>query len=76
MTPKQFMAWRQAMGKARGKNTSTDPRVVPYLTDRETAELLGASYMTVRSWSTDREPPLYIALACAALAKGLEPWKP
>ena len=74
MTPKQFMAWRVAMGKARGKADNTDPRVVPYLSDRETAKILGASYMAVRAWSSERDAPTYIALACAALAAGLKPW--
>lgn len=73
MTPAEFNAWRDHMAVKLGKATP-DARFTATLSDRETAAMLGASYMTVRAWSKDREAPPYVALACAALSAGIEPW--
>lgn len=66
MTPEDFKAWMQQMR----------------LSERRAAEVLGVSPATVGDWVRGRSrtsgKPVTIdkrtALACAAIAKGLEPW--
>ncbi len=60
MTNLEFAAWRQQMG----------------WTVVRCAIELGATRPTIYAWERPVPPvriPLYIALACAALAKGVEP---
>ena len=58
MTPATFRAWRKRLGLNRG----------------QAAEALGCSRNTIPRWeSGETEIPLYIALACAAIAHGLPP---
>jgi hypothetical protein len=63
MNPTDFLAWRIHM------NRKERP-----LSERDTAEMLGASRTAIRGWST-KGAPRYIALACAALAYGLPEWR-
>jgi len=43
--------------------------------DYTAARELGAARNSIIAWRK-RGAPLYVALACAALAKGLLPWRP
>ncbi|WP_420961086.1 helix-turn-helix domain-containing protein [Brucella sp. IR073] len=59
MTPEDFKAWRERMGFNRV----------------QAAEALGVSRnMPQRYEDGHAEIPLYIALACAALVRGIAPW--
>ena len=59
MTPADLRAWRAAM----------------FLTQQQAAEALGVSLRTVKSWEAGfAAPPAFLALACAALAAGVDPW--
>lgn len=68
MTPADLRAWQAQMG----------------LTGREAARRLGVSQATYQDWTTGKSrttgkpvtPSRTVALACAALAAGLEPWAP
>lgn len=68
MTPSDLRAWQQAMG----------------ISGREAARRLGVSQATYQDWTTGKSrttgkpvtPSRTVALACAALAAGLEPWAP
>lgn len=64
MTGSDFLAWRILVN--RGKDRP--------LSERDTAELLGASRTAIRGWS-EKGAPRYIALACSAVAHGLPSWK-
>jgi transcriptional regulator with XRE-family HTH domain len=44
------------------------------VSDREAARQLGCSRNTLRKWLRQEPIPLYIGLACSALAFGLPPW--
>jgi hypothetical protein len=63
MTPDDFAAWRTLMGrKGRPINRS------------EAARLLGCSRNMPQRWEDGSTPiPLYIELACSALAVGIVP---
>jgi len=66
MNPDDFKAWRQAMG----------------LSQQKAAEVLGISKSSVELYEAGKrrddgrpvEIPKTVALACAAVAKGLAPW--
>lgn len=68
MQASDFKAWRKSMG----------------YTQKEAAAALGLGTSTVEQYDRgirkdDGQPvtiPLSVALACAALAAGLSPWKP
>lgn len=69
MTPADFKAWRKAMK----------------FTQAQAAEALGLGKSAIEQYDTGKrrstgetiaEVPRPIALACAALAHGLEEWKP
>lgn len=60
MPPEDFNAWIEAMG----------------LSEYEAADRLGCSRSSVKIWRRQKAAPLYIALACAALARKLSPWQP
>jgi transcriptional regulator with XRE-family HTH domain len=46
------------------------------ISDREAARQLGCSPNGLRRWLRGTTPvPLYVALACAAIAYGLPPWR-
>ena len=62
MTADDFVSWRILV------NDRERP-----LSDRKTAELLGCTPKTVRSWSQNGAPR-YVALACAAIVFGLPEW--
>ena len=62
MTPADFSAWAAAMKAARGWS------------GRRCARELGCSANTVVTWKRFGAPT-YIALACAALAADLPPWR-
>lgn len=58
--PDQLHAWRERMS----------------LNSRDAAEALGCSRGALLGWEAGRVPvPKYIALACAALALGIDPYK-
>ncbi len=58
MTPASFLAWRKRLG----------------LTKIEAARRLGVGRNTILAYETGKATiPLYVALACAALAFGLPP---
>lgn len=58
MTPASFLAWRQRLG----------------LNKRRAAEALGISRVTLDAYENGLHSiPLYIALACAAIAMGVPP---
>lgn len=58
MTPASFTAWRERLGYNKA----------------EASRRLGCSQNTVAAWETGKAKiPLYIALACQALANGLPP---
>lgn len=60
MTPTDFIAWREHLGINRA----------------EAARRLGCGENQPRIWEEGTTPiPPYIALACAALAYGLPPWR-
>lgn len=62
MTPEEFRIWRRAVG-ARSQTAA--------------GALLGYSRPVVARWEGGAQPiPHAVALACAALAAGLGPWKP
>lgn len=59
MTGEEFITWRKSL----------------HLTRIEAAAQLGMSRNSVTAYENDASKiPNYIALACAALAKGIEPW--
>lgn len=59
MTPADFMSWRKHRG----------------LTGAAAARALGVAPNTITAYEKGRTRiPLYIALACMALAAGLPPW--
>lgn len=59
MTADDFAVWRKRMG----------------LSKLKAAEALGLSRnMPAKYESGEREVPLYVALACAALLRGIKPW--
>lgn len=59
MSPADFTRWRELMG----------------LNRTQAAEALGVSRnMPAKYESGERDVPRYVALACAALARGLNPW--
>jgi hypothetical protein len=59
-----FEAWLSLMGGRRR------------ITDSAAAEMLGLARNTVQAYRTGRTPmPRPVALACAALAFGLPPWR-
>jgi hypothetical protein len=59
MTPADFRQWKAALG----------------ITARSASAALGIAPNTVTKYSRDgTEIPLYVALACAAVARGLKPW--
>lgn len=62
MTPDDFLAWRTLMGRG-GKPISRS----------EAARLLGCSRNMPQRWEDGTPIPLYIELACSALAIGLVP---
>jgi transcriptional regulator with XRE-family HTH domain len=58
--PAHFRAWRVCMGYSQ----------------REAASALGCSRVALAGWENDDgRPPLYIGLACAALALGMKPYQ-
>ena len=60
MTPASFHAWRVRLYGERGQKAAADA--------------LGCSRTAFRQWEAGTNKiPLYIALACAALAQGLPP---
>ena len=59
MTPADFRQWKAALG----------------LTVRGVSACLGLAPNSVTKYSRDgTEIPLYVALACAAVARGVKPW--
>lgn len=59
MTPADFTAWRSRMGYSRVK----------------AAVALGLSRNMPQRYEDGQSPiPLYVALACAALVRGIAPW--
>ena len=67
MTPDDFLSFRQVMGvKLNGA-----PKL---LSERRTAEILGATRHQVRAWSNRDPPPLYIGYACQAIVHNFQPW--
>lgn len=65
MSEIDFRSWLQTMG--RGGRA---------LSDRQAAESLGSSRSTVRGYREGAvKIPRHVALACAALAFGLPPWR-
>jgi DNA-binding XRE family transcriptional regulator len=59
MTPDELRQWRTHMG----------------LSQQAASELLDVRKQTVTDWETGKHAPSKsVALACAALAHGLEPW--
>lgn len=66
MTSDDFRAWMSHMGAQKGKER---------LSEREASEVLGWSRMAVRNALNGKDPPRYIALACAAAAFGLPEWR-
>ncbi len=63
MTPEAFRDWRSYMSLVEG------------WTGKNCAEALGCGANQIYEWSDSVHAPPYIALACAALARGIEPWK-
>lgn len=57
MTPYDLYAWQAKMG---------------YQTQQHAAAALGVSWATYKRWLTSPEVPRLTALACAALAAGLD----
>lgn len=58
MTPASFIAWRERL----------------HLNRVEASAVLGVSRETIRKYETGKHPiPHYIALACAAVALGIDP---
>ena len=57
MTSDELIAWRQRLK----------------LTQAEAATKLGCGRRSLQQWEKGAEIPLYIALACAAVAHGLPP---
>lgn len=65
MEPKDLTAWRDVMGRS-GKPISK----------ARAASLLGIHSNTFNRYEAGDAPiPLFVALACAAVAYGLPPWK-
>lgn len=65
MSPQDFDAWVAHMGRRYGLNR------------KGAAEALGVQPAQLTRWAAGpKGPPHYIALACAAVANGLEPWVP
>lgn len=61
MTPADIRAWRSAMG----------------YTQQQAAQALGVSLRTVKAWEAGfAAPPAFLPLACAALAAGMDGWRP
>jgi hypothetical protein len=59
VTPADFRQWKVSLG----------------LTARSASAALGIAPNTVTKYSRDGTAiPLYVALACAAVARGLKPW--
>ena len=59
MTANEFIAWRESLGLSRA----------------EAARRLGLHANSMTNYEHERtDIPLYIALACAALSAGLQPW--
>jgi transcriptional regulator with XRE-family HTH domain len=65
MTPDDFHLWRKSLG----------------LTQAKAAEALGLGKRAIEHYDTGKRPdgqpvtiPRHIALACAAIAAGLQPW--
>jgi hypothetical protein len=59
LTPTDFRQWKAALG----------------LTVRGVAACLGMAPNTVTKYSRDGQTiPRYVALACAAVARGVKPW--
>jgi transcriptional regulator with XRE-family HTH domain len=58
MTAADFLAWRTSLGLNRTR----------------AAEALGMGRNQVQRYEEGQPIPLYIALACAAIARGLSPW--
>ena len=63
MDPTDFRDWRDHMASTEG------------WTDKNCAEALGCGHNQIYEWSSRVHAPPYIALACATLARGIEPWK-
>ena len=61
MTSADFRAWLDHMRERHNR------------THGQCAEALGCAPNSITKWKR-RDPPLYIGLACAALAKGMRPW--
>ena len=59
-----FAAWLVLMGRGRGR-----------ISDRAASRVLGLSRGTVKAYREGAPVPRHIALACAALAFGLPPWR-
>lgn len=59
MTAEDFIAWRGVLGFNRA----------------EASRRLGIAPNTVTAYERGQPIPLYVALACAALAYGLPPWR-
>lgn len=45
------------------------------LSERQAVAVLGISRMTIRRYLRDGAP-VHVGLACAALARGITPWRP
>lgn len=58
MTGEEFTTWRERMGYSR----------------RKAAEALGIGVNQPKRYEEGQQIPQYIALACAALVRGLRPW--
>ena len=61
MTPEDFAAWVRAMEELNGWS------------GRECSRRLGCGVNQITKWKAEGAP-LYIGLACAALAMNVEPW--
>ena len=65
MTPAELRQWIDTQTNEKGRRIS----------DAEAARRLGCSPNGLRAWLEGKRPvPLTIALACAALARGIAPW--
>jgi transcriptional regulator with XRE-family HTH domain len=58
MTADDFIAWRNRLG----------------LNRTQAAEVLGLGRNQPQRYEEGQPIPLYIALACAAIARGIQPW--
>ena len=67
MTRAEFLAFREAMARKLG----LDEKI---LSERKLAALMGTNRHMIHRWSTTRDPPLYVDLACQALIENRAPW--